>query len=495
MTKLAKKKRMNMIVMVAVLVILVGALIILNIAGADEEPEGETYVYTLTSLKSGEISKISYEYEDGSNASYKYVDGNWLNADDSEFPMSTSGFENQFVATFVGLSSSRRITEYEGGLEALGLDEPHLTLTVTGVNDVTTTYKVGSYNPSLDEYYLMINDDAENIYTITNDLEYICRKDIYDYASVGTFPTYSTSTLDYMSFAYGDIEYRLMYRADGMEEDITGYNWKWFFDAPFSVAMPCESSKMDTMIDDILPSCEYTKTVNYKATEAELAEYGLDNPVGSYSVYFTDTNEAGDQINCSVTVYIGKMGEDGIGYYTREVRRIGLTQEASNQVSLLSTAGGEAILGLNPFEYIVSNVMFLAIEDINNSTITFTTQDDEYKFSFADGDETKTSDDVYKLGDTVVDSDGFTALWLQMTSIKPERVIGDKSTIKTDEPVYTIAADRIVDDYYGDITVKFVSYDSTYYQVSINENTDMLMRKRDVDKFFNALSEYADSYK
>lgn len=495
MTSIAKKKRNNIIIMGAVVVILMAALIAVKIAGSDSEVETEEYTYALTTLKSGQISSISYTYSDGSSASYKYADGQWYNGDDSEFPLSSSGFENQFVASFVELTSSRKLTEYEGGIEALGLDNPELTVTVTGNDSVSTVYKVGNYNPTIGEYYLMINEDKDNIYMITDDLMYICRKDIYDYATVDAFPTYSLDTMDYMEFVSGDSKSTLLYREEGMEEDITGYGWSWFFQQPFSHAMPCETSKMDTMLEDVLPLCEYIKTVNYKANSEELKEYGLDNPRGSYSIYFDETDDDGNIVNCSITVYIGNPSDEEGGYYTREVKRVGLTQDNSGVVRILSSSGAEALLGINPLDYILSNVLFLEIEDINGSTIKFNTQEGEYTFSYEDGDESTLSDDVYKMGETVIDSEGFRSLWNKMVSINPERIITDKSTVKSDEPVYTIMADRTEDDYYGDITVKFIKYDSNYYQVEINGVTDFLMRIRDVDEFFGELDEYASEYK
>lgn len=496
MTSLAKKKKNNVLIMAAVVVVLMAALIAVKLINSEDEVKTEEASYALTTLKSGQIASVSYTYDDGSHASYKYVDRQWYNGDDSEFPLSSTGFENQFVTTFVSLTSSKKLTEYEGGIEALGLDKPELTVTVTGNDNVSTVYKVGNYNPTVEAYYLMINDDEDNIYMITDDLMYICRKDIYDYATVDSFPTYSLQTLDYIKFVSGNNESRLLYREEGMEEDITGYGWEWFFEEPFSHAMPCETSKMDTMTEEVLGICEYTKTVNYNADADDLKKYGLDNPKGSYSMYFDETDEEGNIINCSITVYIGNISENDGGYYTREVRTAGLSQITSNVVRIMSAEGAESILGVNPLDYILSNVLFLEIEDINGSSINFNTGKGDYTFSYDDGpDSGKVSDDVYTMGDTVVDSEDFKSLWVQMISIKPERIIFDKSTVKKEEPVYTIKADRIEEDYYGDITVKFIKYDSNYYQVEINGVTDVLMRIRDVDELFKAIDDFAENYK
>lgn len=503
MTALEKKKKMNVIIMAAVLAVLAAVLIVLKLTGPEEEVKAESYTYPLTNLQASQISKVTYDYKDGSHASYQYIDNKWYNADDKQFPLSSDAFSKQFAEKFATLTSARKITEYEGGLAALGLDKPELVLSVTGTDNVTTTYKTGKYNPTLDEYYLMINDDADNIYTIEDDLIYICRSDIYDYATVDDFPAYSLGTLDYLQFVSKNDVIKLMYREDGVDEDITGYKWKWLFAEPFTRPMPCESSKIDsttatdrTSLENELAKIQYMKTVNYKATEAELAGYGLDKPQGSYTICYNETDDAGAVTVHSVTVYIGKFDENAGGYYTREIERTGLTQTVSGIVRLLGSEYVELIMGMNPLEYTVPNVTFLSLSDIDGSTATFTIGEKKYTFSYDSGaDANSYDDDVYKLGDTVIDSGKFTSLWSQLVSINAERVIFDKTTLKTEAPAYTIFADRTKDDYYGDITVRYIPYDTNYYQVEVNGEADVLMRKRDVDKFFKAMTEFADSVK
>lgn len=494
MTSIQKKKRNNMIIMISVIAILVVMLVIIKLLTIEEdEIKTEDVSYALTTLKSSQISQVTYDYRDGMHASYIYKDKTWYNADDEEFPLSSSGFENQFVTSFVELKSTRKITEYVEDMSIFGLEDPYLTVKVTGSAGEITSYKVGNYNPTIDEYYLMINDDKDNIYLISKNLEYICRKDIYDYATVDSFPGYSLSSLDYIQFESGSDVSKLLYSKEGLEEDITGYGWKWFFDKPFGRKIPCEASKMDTMLEEMISTFDYTKTVNYKATVEDITSYGLDNPKGSYSYYFNKEDEDGNVLNCSVTVYIGNASDKDSGYYTREVKRIGLTQEISNVVRLVSTTVAEAIIGINPLDYICSNVFFLVIDDIANSDIVFTTLEQKVTLSYKPENIEDNTKDTYMVDGVVVEDQKFKDIWLEMVSLKPERIVFDKTLLKDSEPVYTIAANRVVDDYYGDITVNFIKYDSTYYQIEINGLTDMLMRKRDVDNFFNNIIEYSQS--
>ena len=490
---LANKKRRNMIIMIAAVVILLAAFIFIKITTKSEEVVTEDVSYPITTLKSTQISKISYTYKDGAYASYQSADGEWYNADDSEFPLSSSAFEKQFVEKFVEIKASRKLTEYVGGLEALGLNEPELTIDISSFNGEKTNYKLGNYNKTIDAYYLMINDDTENIYMVSEDLVRICRDDIYDFAVVDSFPGFSTTTLKYIEFsAYGQSS-KLYYNEEGFEEDITGYAWKWAFGEPFTNKQPCESSKMETLQKEMFDAMAYSKTVNYKASEEELKTYGLSEPRGSYSIFYTDEDENGNAVDRSVTVYIGEYSEDESGFYTREVTTEGLIREVSNTVRILPSTYAEQILAMNPLAYTITNIIYLELTDIDGTYIKYTVNDKEYTYIYGEGeDDEKVSDDFCKLGDKEVDAAGFRDIWAEMVMLEPERIIEDKSALADGPVVYSIFADRNVDDYYGDMTVNFVKYDSTYYQVEINGVTDTLIRKTKVDDFFTHLVEFSE---
>ena len=71
-----------------------------------------------------------------------------------------------------------------------------------------------------------------------------------------------------------------------------------------------------------------------------------------------------------------------------------------------------------------------------------------------------------------------------------ERIIYDQSTVVTDQdPVYTIEYNRPLDDYYGNVTVQYTTYDANYYQATVNGKTDILVNKRIMDETMAQLAE------
>ncbi len=487
MTTMAKKRRNNMIFAFSVIIILVALLIVVKITSKEEEDiVTEDVSYKICSITTNQFSKVTYEYSDGAVVNYVKEANAWKNADDEKFPLSSSAFENQFVSVFAEFTSNKKITEYEDK-SIFGLDKPLITVTITANNGGVVKYYLGSYNASIDEYYLMIDGD-DSIYTISTDFQYICRKDIYDYATVDSFPKYNINTLDYLEFKGGNISVQLLYRPDGLEEDFIG-STTWYIASPFGRIRPCEDSRMDTLADEIIAGLVYSKTVNYKATKQDLEDYGLATPVGSYSIHFTYTDENGNESPAIKTVYIGKQDTDTTGYFSREVLIIGLAKEESNVVRMVDKFTAESIMGIDPLDYIYMNVAYVLLDDIKDSNITFSTTDKEYKFEYNDvvvEDKTK---EVYKLNGDILDTTSFKDFYYNFTSLRPERVISDKTKIKDGEVVYKIIANRTKDDYFGKMTLEFRVYDNTYYQVTLNEVTDILVNKRHVDNLFKEIEE------
>ena len=84
-----------------VLVLLIGVLVLIQIGNKkDKKDDGTdtvTYTEALTSFKESEISKVSYQYRDGEKLNYKLIKDIWYNADDEDFPLSSTAFSNNFV--------------------------------------------------------------------------------------------------------------------------------------------------------------------------------------------------------------------------------------------------------------------------------------------------------------------------------------------------------------------------------------------------------------
>lgn len=500
-----KKKKRNLILMSILLVVLIGIFIALQFVGKDNDEDGDS-VYAgekLTSLKQTEISKISYQYKDGEKLNYKVANDVWSNADDAEFPLSSSAFSNNFVSAFLAVSTSRIVTDDTAKEADYGLDEPYLTIEIESKSGKKETFYLGSYNTMLQEYYLKI-EGKDKIYTVGTDLVYICRQDMYDYATVEAFPEYSVETLNNIVITNDDTSIELAYFENGYETDLIG-SCKWFFGAPFSYYRSAETNKINDMKTNIIDSLQFLKLVNYKPTKEELQDYGLTDVKRKYTINYRETDESGIVSNCSKIVEFGAYDADNDAYYARIVKAQGNAREISSNIYLISKSSAEALLGLDPLDYMYKQVVYIKLIEIAEKAATDdeparkagslviesadTSYTIENKTTFKE-DGTK-DQNIYYVNGKLVEEAALEDFYFDILSkCGAERIIYDKSTVITDkEPTYTFTYNRDMDDYYGNVTVQYTQYDANYYQATVNGSTDVLVNKRILDETVAQLGE------
>lgn len=498
------RNKRNLIIMLVIVVLLIGAFVGVSILNkmAEEGEEGVAAVeIALTSFTKSEIAKITYQYEDEEALNYKYSKETWTNADDADFPLSSSAFANNFVEVFQAMTTASQVTEPEED-SVYGLDTPQLTLTVENIAGKKETFYLGDYNNVLGEYYLKI-EGKEGVYTIGTDLLYICRKDMYDYADVGTFPSYSKSTLKYIAIDNGTTSISFTYKEDGSDADLLG-QCKWFFNSPYSYEHSAETNKMDDLEEEVLGVLQFTKLANYKSTDADIEAYGLKDTKKKYTICDVVTDEDTEKETTRYRIVeFGNYDKDSDCYYARQATINGNLKEVSDDVYLVDKSLADSLLGIDPLDYVYKYVVYIKLIDLarEGANLVVTTPDDEYVIENHTTFKEDGSEDeyIYSLDgqnvETITDIEHF--YYNILTSCATERLIYDKSTIVTDkEPTYTLTYNRnltdeeLETDFYGNqVVVTYTQYDTNYYQVSVNGYTDVLVNKRLMDENMASLAE------
>lgn len=494
------KNKRNLIIMIAAIVILIGVFAVIQFGNVRKEKETETkngnFVdssASITSFKQGEITKVSYQYRGEEKLNYKISQDTWYNADDELFPLASSAFSNNFISRFVNASTSRMLTEY-GDEQSYGLEDPYLTIWVENLSGEVETFYLGDYNSMLGEYYLKI-EGKDNIYTIGTDLVYICRSDMYDYANVEAFPRYTAADLNGIVIHNGDVTIEFTYFSDGYETDLIG-ECKWFFKTPFSYYRSAETNKVNDMESDILDQLQFVKLVNYNPSDDDIERYGLSDSKRQYIINYRSLDEeTNTTTNCSRIVDFGNYDEEANCYYTRVTETKGNTKEVSNNIYFVNKASADALLGIDPLDYIYKYVVFIKITDVakENGSMVFDTPDGQYILENKSilKEDGNTEEDIYYINGELMEEDDVENFYLGILSkANIERIIYDRSTIVTDkEPTYTITYNRQIDDYYGNVVVEYTQYDSNYYQATVNGVTDVLVNKRILDETMASLKE------
>lgn len=284
-----KKKSMNLITAVAVLVVLSGAYVGVKTYVAKqeekenaEEEEEKTQVF---SISSEDVQSIKFVI-DKKEVTFEKNNDEWVKSDERDFPVDQDklieaiGSLNKVEADRV-LDNVTDTTEY-------GLDDPTNTITITDKDGKETVLHVGMENASTSQYYVENGEDESKIYVVADSVFQPFMKTLYDYAKAGTFPVIDSSTISNVTVDENDDSYTLT------KDDNTGL---WNIQDKDG-AEKADSAKVSSLTSSIA-SIAYGSFVNYNCKD--LSEYGLDKPYGTITIDYqekveekSDSSEDGD---------------------------------------------------------------------------------------------------------------------------------------------------------------------------------------------------------
>ena len=278
-----KKKSMNLITAVAVLVVLSGAYVGVKTYVAKqeekenaEEEEEKTQVF---SISSEDVQSIKFVI-DKKEVTFEKNNDEWVKSDERDFPVliEAIGSLNNVEADRV-LDNITDTTEY-------GLDDPTNTITITDKDGKETVLHVGMENASTSQYYVENGEDESKIYVVADSVFQPFMKTLYDYAKAGTFPVIDSSTIS--NVTVDENSYTLT------KDDNTGL---WNIQDQDG-AEKADSAKVSSLTSSIA-SIAYGSFVNYNCKD--LSEYGLDKPYGTITIDYqeeveekSDSSEDGD---------------------------------------------------------------------------------------------------------------------------------------------------------------------------------------------------------
>lgn len=221
---------------------------------------------TILSVATEDVTKLSWANESGDYAFTKDGDS-WKYDGDEAFPVSTESIEemlsifNEFGAAFI----IENVTDYA----QYGLDEPIATIHIETA-DSSYDISLGDYSQMDEERYVSLGDG--NAYLAVNDpLDQFdaVSDDLIDNDSIPEI-----SELRGMDIITAEGEYTFSYE----EESSYSYDSDDVYFAQIDgETRPLSTSNVDSYLST-LRALELTNFINYKATDEEIAEYGLDDP-------------------------------------------------------------------------------------------------------------------------------------------------------------------------------------------------------------------------
>lgn len=284
-----KKKSMNLITAVAVLVVLSGAYVGVKTYVAKqeekenaEEEEEKTQVF---SISSEDVQSIKFVI-DKKEVTFEKNNDEWVKSDERDFPVD----QDKLIEAIGSLNNveADRVLDNVTDTTEYGLDDPTNTITITDKDGKETVLHVGMENASTSQYYVENGEDESKIYVVADSVFQPFMKTLYDYAKAGTFPVIDSATVSNVTVDENDDSYTLT------KDDNTGL---WNIQDQDG-AEKADSAKVSSLTSSIA-SIAYGSFVNYNCKD--LSEYGLDKPYGTITIDYqeeveekSDSSEDGD---------------------------------------------------------------------------------------------------------------------------------------------------------------------------------------------------------
>lgn len=284
-----KKKSMNLITAVAVLVVLSGAYVGVKTYVAKqeekenaEEEEEKTQVF---SISSEDVQSIKFVI-DKKEVTFEKNNDEWVKSDERDFPVD----QDKLIEAIGSLNNveADRVLDNVTDTTEYGLDDPTNTITITDKDGKETVLHVGMENASTSQYYVENGEDESKIYVVADSVFQPFMKTLYDYAKAGTFPVIDSSTISNVTVDENDDSYTLT------KDDNTGL---WNIQDKDG-SEKADSTKVSSLTSSIA-SIAYGSFVNYNCKD--LSEYGLDKPYGTITIDYqeeveekSDSSEDGD---------------------------------------------------------------------------------------------------------------------------------------------------------------------------------------------------------
>ena len=529
-----KKKSVNLVTAVGVLVILSGAYVGIKAYVAKQEEKEtaeseESESAEIVSISADDIKSIKFLI-DKQEVVFEKDGDSWVKADENAFPVSQDKVD-ALAASLESITATRTLEDVEDVSE-YELDQPENTITVTTTDGDTTVIQIGMENSSTNQEYIDLNNDSSTVYVVESSIFQSFEGELYDFAESGTFPAVDSSTVNRIS-------------VDGKESSYTvkkDENNMWTVAGSDGKEEKADSAKA-TSLASALSGMAYASFVNYDCADSDLSKYGLDKPYSTITVdYQEETQDSSDEedstkddaesvteasddgketleeventdssavsetsgesedeettedadttkvatemVDRQLVIYIGDQASDG-GRYVRI--------DGSNEIYTISEDSLDSFIGKTNEDFWDMTVSYLSVNNLEKLSVNY--KDNDYTINVSretSEDEGETDEDdsssstvtvtlSYSLDGNEIDSTTFTTYYNKLINMTAQKRLTDEYKSNADPEMTAEFTD--VD---GNVeTVQYYSYDTNYYAAVVGEKI-YLVNKMSVKEMFTA---------
>ncbi|MCI8627287.1 MAG: DUF4340 domain-containing protein [Lachnospiraceae bacterium] len=488
-----KKKTKNLLLLVGLLIVAVGAYAVIALWPKKEPKEvnsGTNERTTLVELDSEKVVKLEYQGQNSSMTLVKEED-TWYREDDREFPVNQA-YANAMVNVAAGLSASKTINETPDSLGDYGLDTPTVWVRLTDSDGTTAEVKAGMKSPAGDGCYVVV-DDSQIVYLATASLltqfQYTENQMIAKHSTPSIAPEKITKIL--LEKPEGTLELSL---EPGNEMDTTGYN-PWLVKQGFAEVMPGNSDTIQVLVDNYA-SFPLGDCVEYSCSNPE--QYGLKEPAASLNlIYYEDeeTGETDEETGEAITeqkyynfgLKVGGKDESG-NYYVQ--------LDGTESVYQMAAETVDAMIDLKAYDYVSRLPGLVNISQVDRITIEYGSTKHEMRLerhmettTDSEGEETEEEVIQYFLEEKEVEKSDFSASYQKMIGVAIDGLVDDEIVAEnSDVPVLTMTFDRTGAGL-APVVTQFYTYNENFNRISVDGISFFRVNIRDVESLIEMFEE------
>jgi hypothetical protein len=301
---------------------------------------------TILAVPAADVTSLSWEYEDTALAFHK--SDTWVYDDDAAFPVDDATIEamlglfEDFAAAFV----IEDVTDFG----QYGLDDPTATIAFATA-DQSYEVNLGGFSTLDQERYVSLGDG--NVYLAMTD-----PLDTFDATLSDVIDNDETPAFDAVSeieFA-GAESYDVVYAADSAD---TYCSADVYFAQLGGANRPLDTDRVESYLGAITALAP-TDYVTYKATDADLAEYGLDDPELTVTIDYTVTADDGDEA-ATFSIAVSRDPEERAAAAAEASAGPSATPSASATASASADVTAYARIGQSPIVYQITAAQYTAL--------------------------------------------------------------------------------------------------------------------------------------
>ena len=334
--------------MVAFLLFLVGATFLTRNMTAevatDVEEDTSVLLYTLDEEK---LTALTWDY-DGETITLCKKDDDWTWKEDENFPVNSTKAEN-LVKVLDSVNAELTIEKPDDPAQ-YGLDNPRCTITVQTQDE--TVFQIGTEKSMDGLSYLTIGDGK--VYLVSSALADAFSVGLYDLVQKESIP--SMSQLDSMIVTSEVQEYEI----DHIENSGIAYtdSYEWFLKDEDGYLIL--DNTLASGFADKIRNLSWQSCVDYRADADNLASYGLDHPVATVEMHYTQSTQ----------VETNLKADDGDPIYeTVEEEKI-----FALEIGAYADSGCYARIAGSPMVYLVSSslsddLLYMDYDDLRSDDV------------------------------------------------------------------------------------------------------------------------------